>query len=171
MRMRCVVTGIDAKGKAVFRSDGEARDRLVMGSFEMGDAWSTAGALTVGPGVDSRSAWKVAALPPPGGTVLRYAVIPPAAVQEAELRQATSVAAAGDFHVEGDDPTMHATDTVDFGFVLAGEVGLELDEGAITWLKPGDCFVQQGTRHAWRNRGNLPAVIGVVMVGAQRRSG
>lgn len=168
MKIRCVVTGIDAQGKSVFVSDGEARDRLEMGGFLMADAWSTAGELVVGPGADSRSPWQVAALPGPGGSVLRYAVIPPAAQQAAALLQARSEEKTGDFEVEHDDPSMHTTDSVDCGFVLSGEIGLELDDGQIVWMNPGDCFVQQGTRHAWRNRGAVPAVIGVVMMGARR---
>lgn len=168
MKIRCVVTGIDRQGKAIFVSDGEPRDRLEMGGFQMADAWSTAGELTVGPEADSRSPWQMAALPAPGGTVLRYAVIPPLAQQAAALQHRHD-GGAGDFEVEHDDPSMHTTDSVDCGFVLSGEIGLELDDGVITWMQPGDCFIQQGTRHAWRNRGEVPAVIGVVMLGARRR--
>lgn len=168
MKLRCVVTGINSQGKSVFVSDGDIRDRLEMGSFIMADAWSTQGPLSVGPKLDSRSEWHVASLPAPGGTVMRYAVIPPGSVQAEELKHTPSTA-AGDFEVEADDPTMHTTDSVDCGFVLSGELGLELDDGETVWMQAGDCFVQQGTRHAWRNRSDNPAVIGVVMLGAQRR--
>ena len=60
-------------------------------------------------------------------------------------------------HQEPDDPGMHTTDTVDFDFVVSGEVYLELDDGAEVLLKPGDCVVQNGTRHRWNNR-SRPAV-------------
>jgi hypothetical protein len=33
---------------------------------------------------------------------------------------------------------------------------------------PGDVIVQNGTRHAWRNRGTEPAAILSVMIGADR---
>ena len=62
---------------------------------------------------------------------------------------------------EPDDPGMHTTDTVDFDFVVSGEVYLELDDGAEVLLKPGDCVVQNGTRHRWNNRSNEPCVIAV----------
>ena len=39
--------------------------------------------------------------------------------------------------------------------VLDGEVSLELDTGEVL-LEPGDCIVQRGTRHAWRNRSDKP---------------
>ena len=36
-------------------------------------------------------------------------------------------------------------------------------------LKQGDTFVQNGTRHRWRNAGNDPAVLFVALLGAERR--
>ena len=71
---------------------------------------------------------------------------------------------------EVDNPGMHTTDTVDFDVVLSGEVFMELDAGAEVLLKPGDCVVQNGTRHAWHNRSAAPCVIAVALVGASRAS-
>ena len=51
---------------------------------------------------------------------------------------------------------------------ISGEVVLELDDGAEVTLRPGDTVVQNGTRHAWRNRTSEPAVLVVVLVGAKR---
>jgi len=48
---------------------------------------------------------------------------------------------------------MHASHTVDYGVVLSGEVDLELDDGVVKRLKAGDCFVQNGTLHAWAESG------------------
>jgi quercetin dioxygenase-like cupin family protein len=70
--------------------------------------------------------------------------------------------------LEDDHPGMHTTDTVDVGIILSGQVTLELDDGAMVTLGPGDTFVQNGTRHAWRNRGNVPVVIGFSLIGAHR---
>ena len=61
---------------------------------------------------------------------------------------------------------MHATPTVDFGFVLRGSVALEMQDGSSSVLQPGDAFVQAGTEHRWRNPGPEPAVLGVVVIGA-----
>ena len=52
---------------------------------------------------------------------------------------------------------MHTTDTVDIDVVISGEVDLELDDGSEVHLRPGDCVIQNGTRHAWRNRTSEPA--------------
>ena len=52
--------------------------------------------------------------------------------------------------------------------MISGEIVLELDDGAEVTLRPGDTVVQNGTRHAWRNRTDKPAVLVVVLVGAKR---
>jgi mannose-6-phosphate isomerase-like protein (cupin superfamily) len=62
----------------------------------------------------------------------------------------------------------HRTDTMDIGWVISGEVGLQLDEGETVWLAPGDLVVQNGTHHAWRNRSGAPALMGFVTLGAER---
>lgn len=72
--------------------------------------------------------------------------------------------------MEPDHPGMHTTDTVDLDVVLSGEVWLELDDGAEVHLRSGDCVIQNGTRHAWRNRSSEPVVILVDIVGTERRS-
>jgi quercetin dioxygenase-like cupin family protein len=71
-------------------------------------------------------------------------------------------------HMENDSPGMHTTDTIDFEYVISGEVWLELDDGKEVHLRPGDTVVQNGTRHAWRNKGSEPCRMAVCMVGARR---
>jgi quercetin dioxygenase-like cupin family protein len=70
-------------------------------------------------------------------------------------------------HMEPDSPGMHTTQTVDYGVVVSGSVVLELDDGAEVELNTGDAYIQNGTRHRWINRGNVPAVIAIAIVGAQ----
>jgi mannose-6-phosphate isomerase-like protein (cupin superfamily) len=70
---------------------------------------------------------------------------------------------------ERDAPGMHTTDTVDLEVVLSGEVSVELDDGIVAHLKAGDCFVQNGTRHRWFNRGSVPAVVACVVIGGEPR--
>jgi hypothetical protein len=62
-------------------------------------------------------------------------------------------------HFEKEDPAMHRTNTVDYAVVFDSEMWLELDDGKIVHLKRGDVVVQNGTRHAWRNRGTNPVTI------------
>jgi mannose-6-phosphate isomerase-like protein (cupin superfamily) len=47
--------------------------------------------------------------------------------------------------------------------VLEGDITLELDTGEVD-LHPGDCVVQRGTRHAWRNRADQPVRMVAVML-------
>jgi hypothetical protein len=69
-------------------------------------------------------------------------------------------------HFEPDG--MHATDSVDYGIVLDGEIWLELDDGRQTCLRKHDVVVQNGTRHAWRNKSDRPATLAFVLIGASR---
>ncbi|MGJ7542539.1 cupin domain-containing protein [Variovorax sp. LT1R16] len=69
---------------------------------------------------------------------------------------------------EMESPGMHTTDSVDYGMLLEGELHLELDDGQSKALKVHDLVVQNGTRHAWRNRSDRPATILFVLVGAAR---
>jgi quercetin dioxygenase-like cupin family protein len=71
-------------------------------------------------------------------------------------------------HMERDNPGMHTTDTIDFEYILSGEIVLELDDGAEVVLHPGDTVVQNGTRHRWHNRSSEPAVYVAFLVGAHR---
>ena len=63
------------------------------------------------------------------------------------------------FHFEKEDPGMHKTNTVDYAVVYDGEMWLELDDGETVHLNRGDVVVQNGTRHAWRNKGNQPVTM------------
>ncbi|CAE6826198.1 MULTISPECIES: cupin domain-containing protein [Paraburkholderia] len=63
---------------------------------------------------------------------------------------------------------MHTTPSIDYGIVLDGEIWLELDDGRVTYLRQHDLIVQNGTRHAWRNRSTKTASVAFVLVGAQR---
>jgi len=65
---------------------------------------------------------------------------------------------------------MHTTNTVDYGIVLEGEVWLELDDGKQVHLEAQDVIVQNGTRHAWRNKSDKPVKIAFVLIGAQRNA-
>ena len=62
---------------------------------------------------------------------------------------------------------MHTTESVDYAIVLEGEIWLELDNDELVQLARGDVVVQNGTRHAWRNRSNEPATLAFVNVGAE----
>jgi quercetin dioxygenase-like cupin family protein len=51
-------------------------------------------------------------------------------------------------------------DTMDVVFVMSGSVVLQLDGGEEIELRPGDVLIENGTNHAWHNRGDEPALLG-----------
>ena len=63
---------------------------------------------------------------------------------------------------------MHTTETIDYGIVLDGEIWLELDHGRSECLRRHDVVVQNGTRHAWRNKSDRPATLAFILIGARR---
>jgi mannose-6-phosphate isomerase-like protein (cupin superfamily) len=175
MQVRRVVTGHTSKGKAVFASDtvvdgitvamapGVEFHRLWCGDTP--PTFPDAGAPRPGHGY----------FPPLGGFRFGLFTIPPssviapsgldmaAALAEAEAKLPGMLAV-----LEKDDPAMHRTDTIDYEYVVSGEVWLELDDGAEVHLRAGDTVVQNGTRHAWRNKSDEPCTMVVCLVGARR---
>lgn len=69
-----------------------------------------------------------------------------------------------------DGSAFHASASIDYGVCLAGEIWLTLDDGREVAVTPGTCVVQRGTRHAWENRGDRPAVMLFVLAGADPRT-
>lgn len=175
MGIRRVVTGHTPDGKAIVASDevvAPVTVALAPGT-EFYRLWG-ADTAPVFPDDGSPPAMPTY-FPPVGGFRFGLFTVPPesdgrreqldvaAALAEAEERLPGLMG-----HMERDTPGMHTTDTVDYEFVVSGEVSLELDDGQEVQLRPGDTVVQNGTRHRWRNRGDEPCVLVVVLVGAER---
>ncbi len=91
---------------------------------------------------------------PPGSVFQSSAFDPNKAVQE-QLQATPGLTEL----FEPNEPGMHTTPTVDYGIVLEGEIWLELDNGKLSKLKKHDIVVQNGTRHAWRNRARLQRLL------------
>jgi mannose-6-phosphate isomerase-like protein (cupin superfamily) len=107
--------------------------------------------------------------PPATGLRVLTTVIDPGARASSESYQSGVPADLADAMAHGDSerPGFHASDTVDIGVVLSGEVVLELDDGYIT-LGRGDVVIQNGTAHAWRPSGTEPCEMAFVVIGATR---
>jgi mannose-6-phosphate isomerase-like protein (cupin superfamily) len=113
-------------------------------------------------------------VPGSGGTSLHYVTFPSGAVfsspsfdGEAARRESLDRLRGLADHFEKDDPGMHKTNTVDYAVVVDGEIWLELDDGETVHLKKGDVVVQNGTRHAWRNKGTAPVTMLLFLNGAK----
>ena len=59
------------------------------------------------------------------------------------------------------------TDTVDYAVVLQGSITMLLDDEDVE-LSAGDVVIQNGTNHAWANRGQAPCLVAFVLVDAPR---
>jgi mannose-6-phosphate isomerase-like protein (cupin superfamily) len=113
-------------------------------------------------------------VPGPGGTSLHFVTLPPGSVFEdpsfdakaAQEEALVRLRGLAD-HFEKEDPAMHKTNTVDYAVVYDGEIWLELDDSETLHLKRGDVVVQNGTRHAWRNRGQKPVTMLFFLNGAR----
>ena len=175
MNIRCVVTGQTESGKSVFVRDiavGAITLSLLPG-FEFHRLWGSDAAPTLP--CNGGASVPVRYFPPSHGFRFGFFTIPqntekPAAQIDiisalSELQQKLPGMAEV---LEPANPGMHTTDTVDFDVIVSGECFLELDNGAEVLLKPGDCVIQNGTRHAWRNRSSENCVIAVALVGANR---
>ena len=177
MNVRRVVTGHDRNGKAVFVSDvpvGPITTSLVPGA-EFHRLWGSDTAPTF---PDSGTMPSYATyFPPVGGFRVWFFSLPPRRRGTSQDAAAAlpDPAALSEFeaklpglaqYLEPDVPGMHTTPTMDFEVVLAGEIVLELDEGVSVTLRAGDTIVQNGTRHRWRNDGEVQAVVAVFICGA-----
>ncbi len=179
---RRVVTGHDASGKSIFVSDEDVEQITFSSSPEGGFhlMWATDEVPTfpsdgidpydkglarhfypTGPG--SFRVHITSFAPQRGGTIL--AELDPAEVLAETEAKVPGIMSA----LEPDHPGMHTTDSVDIILVLAGEVTLELDDGAEKVCRAGDIIVQNGTRHRWHNNTDELAVTYAVLIGGHPR--
>jgi mannose-6-phosphate isomerase-like protein (cupin superfamily) len=177
MDARRVVTGHDAAGKAVFASDElvspvtpdlmpGAEFHMLWGSdttSSFPDAGAKPDAPRYFPPVQGHR-FALFTVPPDSGSELPADLDLGAAFAEVQEKLPGIIE-----YVELDNPGMHTTATVDYGVVLSGEATLELDDGATVTLRPGDTYVQNGTRHRWSNSGSVRAVVAVVLIGAEHQ--
>jgi mannose-6-phosphate isomerase-like protein (cupin superfamily) len=176
MDVHCVVTGQTAAGKSVIARDTRVKPvslALLPGS-EFHQLWGSDSVPQLPS--DGTAPAQLRYFPAKNG--FRFGFFTLAPETKASVEQAPPASALEECRqklpglldvLERDDPKMHTTDTVDFDVVIAGEVYLEVDDGAEVLLKAGDCVIQNGTRHAWHNRSSEKCVIAVALVGAERK--
>ena len=175
MRLRRVVTGQTANGRSVFVSDEHMEPttlRLLPGA-EFHHVWGSDEPVALP--TDGVRPQAPRYFPVPGGFRFHvFTLAPQGATAPADLDMGAALKEFAEKvpgmaeAMEPGHPGMHTTDTVDFDLVISGEVCLELDDGAEVRLGPGDCVVQNGTRHRWRNRTSEPCVIAVALLGMTR---
>lgn len=177
MSFRRIVTAKDSDGRSIVVSDGPSpREKVFKHTpgFASAPLWTSTGIPALRAGLpDPMSSRDGSLLPPPGGSTFMIVTFPP---DEVRTSSDFDPVAAGNEQLaatpgiaetfEKDNPGMHTTPTVDYAVVLDGEIWLELDDGKVVHLKRHDTVVQQGARHAWRNRSTNPATLAFVLLGA-----
>lgn len=143
LKIRRVVTGHDASGKAVVSIDGISKNTISRRpNHESCVIWTT-GAFPADNGGDADDGLRKVGTVDPAGTVFRLVEYGP-----------------------GVTPRNHRTESVDYAIVLKGEIDMEMD-GTMVHLKQGDVLVQRGTIHNWINNGKEPCVVAFVLVAAK----
>ena len=142
-KLRRVVTGHDASGRATVRIDEPVKN-VISGRPGASSSviWSTKG-FPVDNDDDFDGALRDVKTSEGDGTVFRVVRYEP-----------------------GVTPRNHRTDSIDYAVVISGEIDMDLD-GTVVHLRAGDVLVQRGTLHNWINRGREACVIAFVLVGAK----
>src|SRR5258708_4087642 len=152
---RRVVTGHDAKGRAVVLIDGAAQNVKLRKATGLVSTllWVTEGASADLSGNADRASREIGVAPPPRGSIFRVVDFPPAAdfgaVDNAAMLREMGIAAG-----RGDSrhASMHRTKTIDYAVVISGEIDMLLDDSEVH-LEAGDVLVQRGANPGWVNRG------------------
>jgi len=145
--LRRVVSGVGPDGRSGVLSDGEASGVYRFGGayegFVATDVWSV-DELSLD--TDDRTA----------ATDLRdiFGLLP----------------GSSRFRVETMPPTpaptgWHRTSTIDYEYIVSGEMDLFMEDGTSARLVAGDVNVQLGGLHQWWNRSAGPCVMVIVMLG------
>jgi len=143
VQVRRVVTGHDANGRAVIKTDEVSKN--ITSSRPGATAcviWTTE-SFPVNNTGDSDEGLRKAGTTLKGGTVFRV------------IEFAPGVASRN-----------HRTDSIDYAVVVSGEIDMEIEDSVIH-LNAGDVLVQRGTIHNWVNRGTEPCVMAFVLIDAK----
>ena len=170
--IRRVVTTLDETGTAVVLFDGTNPHKVVRPNRSVTSrlVWVTDETPADMSGTQDRAAVAVGIAPPAGGSIFRIIDIPPTPPEVDKLDPDYLHRQIGD-HAPARGrpprhPLMHRTRTIDYAIIMAGEIDMLLDDTEIHF-KAGDVLIQQGTNHAWVNRGSEPCRIAFVLIDAR----
>jgi quercetin dioxygenase-like cupin family protein len=143
VQVRRVVTGHDARGRAVVKIDEVSKN---ITSNRPGASacvvWTTE-SFPVNNTDDADEGLRKVGTTLKNGTVFRVIEFAP-----------------------GVAPRNHRTDSIDYAVVVSGEIDMEVED-AVVHLKAGDVLVQRGTIHNWVNRGTQPCVMAFILIDAK----
>jgi mannose-6-phosphate isomerase-like protein (cupin superfamily) len=140
VQVRRVVTGHDAKGRAVVKIDEVSKNIVSSRPGQTACVVWTTESFPVNNTGDPDEGLRKVGTTLKNGTVFRVVEFAP-----------------------GVAPRNHRTDSIDYAVVVSGEIDMELDD-SIVHLKAGDVLVQRGTIHNWVNRGTQPCVMAFILI-------
>jgi mannose-6-phosphate isomerase-like protein (cupin superfamily) len=173
--IRRIVTGHDARGRSIIVEDKASPHVLPLygvPNFGVTDLWKTYETPADNAAKGDACKGPITLAPPANGTVFRMVEFPPDREYMDKADHAKMFASMGKSGAEALDGRserhahMHVTQSVDYAFVMSGEIWAVLDRHE-TKMKAGDVLVQRGTNHAWSNRSRKPAIVGFVLVSAK----
>ena len=143
LRVRRVITGHDASGKAIVKID-EVSKNLSSGrpGATACNIWTTEG-FPVSNNGDADEGLRKVGTTLTNGTIFRVIDFAPGVARR-----------------------MHRTDSIDYIVVISGEIDMELDDSTVH-LAAGDVMVQRGTIHNWVNRGTESCILAVILIDAR----
>ena len=144
MKMRRVVTADDIEGKSVVKWDNEVEGvpgRPARPGLARIQMWASK-KLPAELAEEDPIAWDLGRTIA-GGSVFRFTRFDPGHTQH-----------------------WHRTDTIDYAFVVSGEITMQLDKEEVL-LKAGDVVIQRGTLHNWANNGQEPCIILFVLIATE----
>lgn len=154
---RRIITGHNSAGRSIIVEDAACPNvQTIMGvpEFATTEFWKTVETPVDLTKEQADPAAGPVTLPPPvNGTVLRVVEFPPDSLVRDKMPQSPP------------KDLMHRTASIDYAFVIEGEVFAILDEEE-TLMKAGDFMIQRGTNHNWSNRSSAPARVLFVLIGA-----
>ena len=171
LKVRRVVTGHLPDGRSTVLIDGAApnvKQRAAGNASTL--LWVTDESPASVSKAGDRAAREIGVPPPRCGSIFRIAEFPPGVGGEVRDNEAL----LRDFGIGADvarghaprHPAIHRTRSLDYVVVLEGEITLLLDDSELV-LKTGDVVVQQGTNHAWINRGATTCRLVMVFIDAE----
>jgi mannose-6-phosphate isomerase-like protein (cupin superfamily) len=162
--VRRIVSG-HRDGKAIVLFDGVAPNQKLRPASGLVSTllWVTDETPADISGSTDRSVREIGVPPPANGTIFRMVDFPPES--GARSREAILKEMGVSDHGGGRHAAMHRTRSVDYAIVLEGEIDMLLDVSEVH-LEAGDVLVQQGTNHAWVNRGTRPCRMAFVLIDA-----
>lgn len=172
--IRRVVTGHDAAGRSVVRSDAPSPHVMTLPgapTFGVTDLWKTLDSPASNAVDAEPCSLPITLAPPPRGSVVRVVEFPPDRDYLRSWKREEAFAGLGESGSAALDadasrhPMMHTTASVDYAIVLQGEISAVLDLDEVV-LQAGDVLIQRGTNHAWSNRTEQPCLVAFVLIDA-----